>query len=77
MPDFSNRDPFYDDLAAPGAGDLLDLPARSTVDATGSASTRATPTAGRDEFRRGEGTSFAAPQVSAAAALLLARAPRR
>ena len=57
-------------------GHLLDAPARADAGRTRRASTRATPTAARTTTATREGTSFAAPQVSAAAALLIAQRPR-
>jgi subtilisin family serine protease len=75
VPDFSNRDTLYNDIAAPGSGILSTFPSNLTA-------LRPTCTAqgysdcGGDEYRLGgEGTSFAAPQVSAAAAVLLGLVP--
>ena len=72
MPDYSNRDAQYVDLAAPGGRDLLDDPAQPGRRARAAAAP-AMPysNCGPSEFRDGIGTSFAAPQVAAAAALLL------
>jgi subtilisin family serine protease len=74
VPSFSNRDPIYTDIAAPGQDVLSTLPRaltanRPTCDEQGYSS------CGPDEYRRAEGTSFAAPQVAAAAALLIATRP--
>jgi subtilisin family serine protease len=74
VPDFSNRDPIYNDMSAPGQGLFSTFP--STI-------TSQRPTCvdqgysdcGTDEYRNPEGTSFAAPQVSAAAAVLFAVNP--
>jgi subtilisin family serine protease len=71
---FSDRDRIYNDIAAPGQNILSTLPL---------ALTRGRPACvdqgysdcGPDEFVHAAGTSFAAPQVSAAAALLLALKP--
>ncbi len=71
---FTNRDPVHVDLVAPGAGLVSTVPVRTapsglSVDAPG---------AGGDIVdARGEvqGTSFAAPQVAGAAALLMALRP--
>src|SRR5205814_4359203 len=70
IPDYSNRDPVYVDVAAPGDSIVSTVP-RNLVDAT-QPECAATPysTCGRSEFRDAIGTSFAAPQVTAAAALL-------
>ena len=77
VPAFSNRDRIYNDITAPGQGILSTFP----LDLTGSAKECAeqgySSCASEDfeNFRKGEGTSFAAPQVSAAAAVLLAVHP--
>jgi subtilisin family serine protease len=71
---FSDRDKIYNDISAPGQNILSTLPL---------AMTKARPTCtdqgysdcGPDEFVHASGTSFAAPQVTAAAALLLAIKP--
>ena len=75
VPDYSNRDPVFVDVAAPGDGIVSTVP-RNLVDATQPECT-GTPysTCGPSEFRDAIGTSFAAPQVSAAAALLLGQDP--
>ena len=71
VPDFSNRDAVYVDLAAPGA-DIFSTVPRNLVDSNEPGCTGvAYSTCGPLEFRDAIGTSFAAPQVSAAAALLL------
>jgi subtilisin family serine protease len=74
VPAFSNRDPIYNDIAAPGQDIVSTLPrqltsARPTCDEQGYSP------CGPEEYRRAEGTSFAAPQVSATAALLFAMRP--
>ncbi len=76
VPDFSNRDQVYVDIAAPGDGILSTVP-RNLVDATqpGCAG-QPYSNCGSAEFRNAIGTSFAAPQVSAAAALLLGQDPK-
>jgi subtilisin family serine protease len=77
VPNFSNRDEIYNDLAAPGEGIFSTIPRALTVNGV----TRVNcvqagySDCGPSEFRRGEGTSFAAPQVAAAAALLMAESP--
>ncbi|HJU47204.1 MAG TPA: S8 family serine peptidase [Gaiellaceae bacterium] len=73
-PEFSNRDPIYNDLAAPGEDVLSLFPRAITADRPACVEQGYTPCA-TDEFRAPEGTSFAAPQVSAAAANLIATQP--
>ena len=65
VPKFSDRDRIFNDLAAPGAGDRLDLPARAhrsrrPVREQGYSRLRPRASTGA-----AEGTSFAAPQVCA------------
>jgi subtilisin family serine protease len=76
VPDYSNRDPVYVDISAPGDAIVSTVP-RNLVDAT-QPECAGTPysTCGPSEFRDAIGTSFAAPQVSAAAALLLGQDPQ-
>src|SRR5262249_53088885 len=76
VPDYSDRDPFYVDLAAPG-DDMFSTIPRNLIDSTlpnctGQPYSDCRPL----EFRNAIGTSFAAPQVSAAAALLLGVDPK-
>ncbi len=67
VPNFSNRDFRYVDIAAPGEDDLLDAPARADPVVAGPAvCLQGYSDCGPMEYRRGEGTSFSAPQVSAA-----------
>ncbi|MDH4178381.1 MAG: S8 family serine peptidase [Thermoleophilia bacterium] len=73
-PRFSNRDPVYNDVAAPGAGIVSTFPRKLTARRAGCADQGYTPCA-TEPYRGTEGTSFAAPQVSAAAATLLAVRP--
>jgi subtilisin family serine protease len=70
VPAFSNRDDRYNDIAAPGVEIFSTLPKvltsqRSTCVFQGYSE------CGPAEFRKAEGTSFAAPQVAGAAAQLL------
>jgi subtilisin family serine protease len=71
-PIFSNRDHIYNDVAAPGEDIYSTLPRAL-------ATTRCPNTGfsdcGPPEYRRAEGTSFAAPQVAAAAALVITLRP--
>jgi subtilisin family serine protease len=76
VPDFSNRDRVFNDIAAPGEGIFSTLPRALTEDRVACA-LKGYSECGPTEFRRGEGTSFAAPQVSAAAAILLGERPLR
>jgi len=74
VPVFSHRDKIYNDVAAPGVGIVSTFPRALT------AQVKECPDQGYsmcapDDFRKGQGTSFAAPQVSAAAAVLLAVRP--
>ena len=72
--DFSDRDAVFNDISAPGAGIFSTFP---------SALTQLRPTCtdqgysdcGSDDYTNAEGTSFSAPQVSAAAAMLIAIDP--
>jgi hypothetical protein len=75
VPSFSNRDAAYVDIAAPGVDIVSTLP-RNLVDTARPLCT-GNPYSGCGpyEFRNAIGTSFAAPQVSAAAALVLGQDP--
>ena len=74
VPDFSNRDTLYVDLTAPGVGILSTFPRALTAKTPGCVD-QGYSDCGPPEYRQGDGTSFAAPQVTAAAALLLALRP--
>ena len=74
VPDYSNRDAVYNDLAAPGDGIFSTIPTNLVEAGTGCAGEPYSD-CGPFEFRDAIGTSFAAPQVSAAAALLLGQDP--
>jgi hypothetical protein len=69
VPDYSNRDAVYVDVAAPGDDMFSTIPASLVADDSGC--TDPYSDCGPFELRNAIGTSFAAPQVSAAAALLL------
>jgi subtilisin family serine protease len=74
VPSFSNRDFVYNDVAAPGLQILSILP-RPLTARFPSCSEQGYSSCGPDEYREAQGTSFAAPQVSAAAAVLLSLRP--
>jgi len=74
IPTFSNRDPIYNDLAAPGLRILSALP-RTLTSRYPSCTDQGYSICGPEEYREAQGTSFAAPQVSAAAAVLLSLRP--
>jgi subtilisin family serine protease len=74
VPLFSNRDPIYNDLAAPGQELVSTFPRQLTAQRP-SCPDQGYSICGPDEYRNAEGTSFAAPQVAAAAALVLALRP--
>ena len=75
VPNFSNRDVRYNDIAAPGEAILSTLPRALTVSSRPGCILQGYSDCGPIEFRRGEGTSFSAPLVSAGAALLFASYP--
>jgi subtilisin family serine protease len=70
VPDFSDEDPTYVDLAAPGVGIFSTFPKDLTA-AQESCTPQGYTECAIGDYQRPEGTSFAAPQVSAAAAVLL------
>jgi hypothetical protein len=70
VPAFSNRDRVFNDIAAPGQEIVSTLP-RQLTSQRSTCPFQGYSDCGPLEFKRAEGTSFAAPQVSAAAALLL------
>ncbi|HEX5247989.1 MAG TPA: S8 family serine peptidase [Gaiellaceae bacterium] len=74
VPDFSNRDAVFNDLSAPGAAIFSTFPAALTALRTGCPD-QGYSDCGTEDYRNAEGTSFAAPQVSAAAAVLFAVDP--
>jgi len=75
VPNFSNRDVRYNDIAAPGEAILSTLPDALTASSRPGCILQGYSDCGPIEFRRGEGTSFSAPLVSAGAALLFASYP--
>ncbi|HEX5174136.1 MAG TPA: S8 family serine peptidase [Gaiellaceae bacterium] len=74
VPDFSDRDTRFVDLAAPGVGIFSTFPTALTAAEPGCTPQGYTDCAIGD-YHHPEGTSFAAPQVSAAAAVLLGLHP--
>lgn len=73
-PGFSNRDPIYNDLAAPGV-DILSTFPRSLTARRPECVEQGFTLCATDEFTAPEGTSFAAPIVTALAANLIATRP--
>lgn len=74
VPTFSDRDKIYNDIAAPGQDVLSTFPRPLTAANRGCAN-QGYSDCGPEDYRHAEGTSFAAPQVSAAAALLFSVRP--
>ena len=74
VPDFSDQDPDYVDIAAPGVGIFSTFP-RTLTSAQQDCTEQGYTDCAIGDYRRPEGTSFAAPQVSAAAAVLFAVDP--
>jgi len=74
VPLYSNRDAVYNDIAAPG-DDIFSTIPTNLVSSTPGCANDPYSDCGPIEFRDAIGTSFAAPQVSAAAALLLGQDP--
>jgi hypothetical protein len=74
VPAFSNRDRIYNDISAPGQEIYSTLP-RALTSFRPLCQNQGYSDCGPDEFRHAAGTSFAAPQVTAAAAVLFALRP--
>jgi subtilisin family serine protease len=74
VPDFSNRDAVFNDISAPGSGIFSTFPLALTAPRPLCVD-QGFSDCGPDDYRNPEGTSFSAPQVSAAAAVLFALAP--
>jgi len=74
VPAFSNRDANFNDMAAPGVSIVSTLP-RALTAARPTCAEQGYSICGPAEFRSAEGTSYAAAEVSAAAALLIAAKP--
>ena len=74
VPRFSNRDKIYNDLAAPGEQILSTFP-RPLTSRFPACVDQGFSSCGPDEYRQAQGTSFSAPQASAAAAILFSLRP--
>lgn len=74
IPTFSNRDRIYNDIAAPGLRIISTLP-RPLTARFPACTDQGYSSCGPEAYREAQGTSFAAPQVSAAAAVLLGLRP--
>jgi hypothetical protein len=74
VPSFSDRDRIFNDISAPGQEIYSTLP-RALTSFRPLCQNQGFSDCGPDEFRHAAGTSFAAPQVTAAAAVLLALKP--
>ena len=75
VPKFSNRDRIFNDIAAPGE-QILSIFPRPLTSRFPACSEQGFSSCGPEEYREAQGTSFATPQVSAAAAILLSLRPR-
>ena len=71
---FSNQDPVFVDLAAPGE-DMFSLLPRTLTSKNTNCDEQGYSSCGPKEYRHAAGTSFSAPQVSAAAATLFSLDP--
>jgi subtilisin family serine protease len=69
VPDFSDQDPIFVDIAAPGVGIFSTFPKNLTA-AQSDCQPQGYTDCATGDYRKPEGTSFAAPQVAAAAAVL-------
>jgi hypothetical protein len=74
VPDYSDRDLVFNDISAPGSGIFSTLPLAMTQ-LRPTCTDQGFSDCGSDDFRNPEGTSYAAPQVTAAAAVLLGLVP--
>ena len=76
VPAYSNRDAVYNDIAAPGDAIFSTIPRSLVSSDAGCAGEPYSDCSESQEFRDAIGTSFAAPQVAAAAALLIGQNPK-
>jgi subtilisin family serine protease len=74
VPDFSDRDAIFNDISAPGEGIFSTFPLALTAQRPLCAD-QGYSDCGPSDYNNPQGTSFATPQVSAAAAVLFALAP--
>jgi subtilisin family serine protease len=74
VPDFSDQDPIFVDLAAPGVGIFSTFP-KDLTGAQPACAEQGYTSCALGDYNKPEGTSFAAPQVAAAAAVLFAVEP--
>jgi subtilisin family serine protease len=74
VPDYSNRDAIYNDISAPGSAIFSTLPVAMTA-LRPACVDQGFSDCGGEDYHNPEGTSFAAPQVTAAAAVLIALVP--
>lgn len=74
VPDFSDQDQTYVDMSAPGVGIFSTFPAKLT-DAQPDCPEQGYTACAIGDYEHPEGTSFAAPQVAAAAAVLIGLDP--
>jgi hypothetical protein len=74
IPAFSNRDEIYNDIAAPGQ-DMFSTSPRALTRLNPNCPDQGYSDCGPELYRHVDGTSFSAPQVAAAAALLIAERP--
>jgi SpoIID/LytB domain protein len=75
VPEFSDRDTRYNDISAPGSDIFSTLPRALTAPSQNVCANQGYSDCGPYEFKHAEGTSFAAPMVTAAAALVLGMRP--
>ena len=76
VPVYSNRDSQFNDIAAPGGPIFSTIPRNLIDPSLANCADQPYSDCGPSEFQSGIGTSFAAPQVTAAAALLLGQDPK-